>query len=77
MTHHDMRLPAQKQAYVIEIDETPAGLVSRNVDERFFTFVSASSRFNALEGHRFATPVAAELAARQLLRRGRPQRLSS
>lgn len=77
MTHHDARPPAQKQAYVIEIDEAPAGLVSRNGDERFFTFVSANSRFNALEGHRFATPVAAELAARQLLRRGRPLRLAS
>ncbi len=77
MTYFDQRLPAQKQAYVIEIDDTPAGLVSRNRDERFFTFVSASSRFDALEGHRFATPVAAELAARQLLRRGHPLPLAS
>ncbi len=60
------RSPAQ-QAYVIEVGETQAGLVSRRGDERYFTFFSADSAFNALEGHRFATPVAAELAARQLV----------
>ncbi|MDP3255634.1 MAG: hypothetical protein Q8S58_18100 [Bosea sp. (in: a-proteobacteria)] len=58
--------PRDPQAYVIEIDETQAGLVSRRGDERFFTFISAASAFDALEGHRFATPVAAERAARQL-----------
>ena len=68
MSHSDQRVPAQKQAYVIEIGETSAGLVSRNRDEAFFTFVSATARFSAIEGHRFATPVAAERAARQLLR---------
>jgi hypothetical protein len=55
-------------AYVIEIGETQAGLVNRRADERYFTFISASSAFHALEGHRFATPGAAELAARQLAR---------
>lgn len=57
---------AGQQAYIIEIGETPAGLVSRRAEERYFTFVSASSAFRALDGHRFATPGAAELAARQL-----------
>lgn len=57
-----------QQAYVIEIGETQAGLVNRRADERHFTFISASSAFRALEGHRFASPVAAELAARQLAR---------
>lgn len=57
-----------QQAYVIEIGETQAGLVNRRADERYFTFISASSAFHALEGHRFATPGAAELAARQLAR---------
>ena len=57
-----------QQAYVIEIGETQAGLVNRRADERFFTFISASSAFRALEGHRFATPIAAELAVRQLVR---------
>jgi len=55
-----------QQAYVIEVGETQAGLVNRHADERYFTFISASSAFRALEGHRFATPGAAELAARQL-----------
>lgn len=57
---------AARQAYVIEIGETQAGLVSRRGDERYFTFIAASSAFNAIEGQRFASPSAAELAARQL-----------
>ncbi|PZN97098.1 MAG: hypothetical protein DCF30_16675 [Hyphomicrobiales bacterium] len=60
------RAAASQQAYIIEIGETQAGLVSRRGDERYFTFIAASSVFNAIEGHRFATPGAAELAARQL-----------
>lgn len=65
--------PAQ-QAYVIEVGETQAGLVNRRADERFFTFIAASAAFRALDGHRFATPGAAELAARMLAgpRRGAP-----
>lgn len=55
-----------QQAFIIEIGETQAGLVNRRHDERFFTFISASSAFHALEGQRFATPSAAEIAARQL-----------
>ena len=63
----DQGLPLRsQQAYVIEIGETQAGLVSRRGDERVFTFISAASAFDALEGHRFATPGAAERAARQL-----------
>ena len=58
--------PRSQQAYVIEIGETQAGLVSRRGDERVFTFISAAAAFDALEGHRFATPGAAERAARQL-----------
>lgn len=57
---------APAQAYVIEIGETQAGLVSRGPQERFFTFIAASSAFHRLEGHRFATPLAAEQAARLL-----------
>ncbi|MCP4563583.1 MAG: hypothetical protein GY873_31400 [Bosea sp.] len=60
--------PPARQAYVIEVGETQAGLVARGADERFFTFISASAAFDGLEGQRFATPVAAELAARQLVR---------
>ncbi len=64
--------PPARQAYVIEIGETQAGLVARGADERFFTFISASAAFDRLEGQRFATPVAAELAARQLVSTRRP-----
>ena len=60
--------PPARQTYVIEIGETQAGLVARSADERFYTFISASAAFDRLEGQRFATPVAAELAARQLVR---------
>jgi len=60
--------PPARQAYVIEIGETQAGLVARGANERFYTFISASAAFDRLEGQRFATPVAAELAARQLVR---------
>jgi hypothetical protein len=70
--------PAQ-QAYVIELGEAQIGLVSRRADERDFTFVSAMAAFRALDGRRFATPVAAEAAARRLVvsnRRG-PLRLAS
>lgn len=68
-----------QQAYIIEIGETQAGLVNRRSDERYFTFISASAAFQALEGHRFATPGAAELAARQLAapRRHSATRLAS
>ena len=62
--------PAQ-QAYVIEIGEAQIGLVSRRPDERDFTFIAAASAFWALEGQRFASPGAAESAARRL---ARPQR---
>ena len=64
--------PPARQAYVIEVGETQAGLVARSADERFYTFISASAAFDRLEGQRFATPVAAELAARQLVSTRRP-----
>lgn len=54
------------QAYVIEIGEDQIGLVSRRSDERDFTFIAASSAFRALDGRRFASPGAAETAARRL-----------
>lgn len=72
-TQHDSGRQARNdhQAYVIEIGETQAGLVSRRADERYFTFIAAASAFHTLDGHRFATPSAAELAARQLVKPGR------
>ena len=70
--------PAQ-QAYVIELGEAQIGLVSRRADERDFTFVSAVAAFHALDGQRFATPGAAEAAARRLAapRRHKALRLAS
>lgn len=65
--------PAQ-QAYVIEIGEAQIGLVSRRADERDFTFIAASSAYHALDGRRFASPGAAESAARRL---AAPRRASS
>lgn len=70
-------MSTNQQSYVIEIGETQAGLVNRRRDERFFTFISASAAFQALEGQRFATPSAAELAARQLGRARNQRRLAS
>jgi len=77
--HAPSQQARSQQAYVIEIGETQAGLVSRRGDERYFTFIAALPVFNALEGHRFATPGAAELAARQLAapRRHSPTRQAS
>ncbi|MDU0343458.1 hypothetical protein [Bosea rubneri] len=66
-------------AYVIEVGETQARLVARRAGERFFTFISAASAFDRLEGERFATPGAAERAARLLAapRRQGPTRLAA
>ncbi len=75
LPYHSTSRPAPaRQAYVIEVGETQAGLVNRRPEERFFTFIAASAAFRALDGHRFATPGAAELAARTLVapRRGAP-----
>ncbi|WP_353186533.1 hypothetical protein [Bosea sp. (in: a-proteobacteria)] len=76
----DGRHGPARQAYVIEVGETQAGLVNRRPDERFFTFIAASAAFRALDGQRFATPGAAEQAARLLARPRRdaqPFRLAS
>lgn len=70
-------MSTNQQSYVIEIGETQAGLVNRRADERFFTFIPASAAFRALEGQRFATPSAAELAVRQLGQRRPARRLAS
>ena len=38
--------PPARQAYVIEIGETQAGLVARSADERFYIFISASAAWS-------------------------------
>lgn len=58
-------------AYVIEVDDAQVGVVSRRAQERAFTFIAATAAVHALDGQRFATPFAAERAARDLARRQR------
>jgi hypothetical protein len=64
------------KAYIIEVQDRTAGIVTR--DERGFSFFSSERTFDSLEGRRFSTARDAELAARALLdvRRGGARRLS-
>ncbi len=49
-------------AYVIEVQDTTAGIVVR--DGTRFLFCASDSQFFGLEGRRFASPREAETAAR-------------
>jgi hypothetical protein len=51
--------------YIIETRKGAAGIVVR--DGRGFRFFAAQRAFNCLDGHLFATPRAAEAAARDCL----------
>jgi len=51
--------------YIIETRKGAAGIVVR--DGRGFRFFAAQRAFNCLDGHLFATPAAAETAARDCL----------
>lgn len=53
------------------IDEDVAGIVVRQDGERGYRFHSAAKRFDALHGHVFVTPQAAQRAARDFARAGR------
>jgi hypothetical protein len=53
-------------AYIIEVSGRTAGIVTRDRYSNSFNFVSASSRFNVIEGRCFSDPLAAERAARML-----------
>lgn len=57
-------------AYVIEISGRTAGIVARDARDRNFNFFAATHSFNAMEGQRFADPLAAERAARHLAKHG-------
>jgi hypothetical protein len=58
------------EGYTIDgYDDEVAGIVVRYQGERGFRFHAASSAYHALDGHVFATPAAAERAARDLGRR--------
>jgi len=73
--HHSKRTsahaPAQgiamSEGYTIDADDETAGIVVRHEGERGFRFHSASRAFDALDGHVFVTPAAAERAARQFV----------
>jgi len=64
------------QSYIIEIGEDAVGLISRECVSRPFSFFASDARLSALDGARFATPNAAETAARVHLKR-RPLRNAS
>lgn len=60
-----------RSSYIIETRKGAAGIVVR--DGRGFRFFAAQTAFNCLDGHLFATPKAAETAARDCLSGPRPQ----
>ena len=55
------------EGYTIDgLDDEAAGIVVRYDGERGFRFHSASRAYHALDGHVFATPAAAQRAAREV-----------
>jgi hypothetical protein len=61
---------AQSNAYIIEIHDRAAGIVTR--DQRGFRFFSSERLFDSLEGRQFRSAREAERAARAVLsERGR------
>ena len=65
------------EGYTIEgSGDEIAGIVVRQDGERGFRFHSAAKRFDALDGHVFVTPAAAQRAAREFacVRRSRASR---
>ncbi|WP_084143885.1 hypothetical protein [Methylocapsa acidiphila] len=57
-------------AYVIEVGGRTAGIVARDSRDVSFNFFAASRSFDAMEGRRFADPLAAEKVARHLAKHG-------
>ena len=65
------------EGYTIDADdEETAGIVVRYEGERGFRFHSASKAFDALDGHVFVTPAAAQRAACEFAQ-ARASRLSA
>ncbi len=63
------------EGYTIDgLDNEVAGIVVRYEGERGFRFHSAGKAYEALDGHVFVTPAAAQRAAREFARTrsGRP-----
>jgi hypothetical protein len=66
------------EAYTIDgLDDEIAGIVVRYEGERGFRFHSALETFDALDGHVFVTPAAAQRAARDFAQRRPPRRRAS
>jgi hypothetical protein len=61
-------------AYIIEVEGRTAGIVARDSRDDAFGFFAAVHTFDALEGQRFADPLAAETAARRIVRQGPARR---
>jgi hypothetical protein len=62
------------EGYTIDGDrDEVAGIVVRYENERGFRFHSASKAYDALDGHVFVTPAAAQRAARELGRTRAPR----
>ena len=79
-----LRTPAQpahgkpmSEGYTIDgFGDEAAGIVVRYEGERGFRFHSANRTYHTLDGHVFATPAAAQRAAREIARE-RSRRLGS
>jgi hypothetical protein len=57
------------EGYTIDgLDDEVAGIVVRHQGERGFRFHPASKAYEALDGHVFVTPAAAQRAAREVAR---------
>ena len=57
------------EGYTIDgADDEVAGIVVRYQGERGFRFHAATSNFDALNGHVFVTPAAAQRAAREFVK---------
>jgi hypothetical protein len=61
----EAQFQAQSNAYIIEIHDRAAGIVTR--DERGFRFFSSERLFDSLEGRQFRSAREAERAARAVL----------
>ncbi len=61
------------QSYIVEYRDEAVGLVKRDAENGPFVFFACDRRVGALEGQRFATPRAAELAAGRMLAQPEPR----
>jgi hypothetical protein len=59
------------QAFIIEVNDTAVGLVSK--DHSFYRFHAVIPRVNALNGQVFRSPVHATQAARRIIAAGQKQ----